>query len=137
MQSVYVIEAEDGLLKIGISKNPRQRLSDLQTGSPRPLRLVHVQECNGVAQIVEQRAHVQLAKYRKEGEWFEIDRAVAIDAIEQIAATYCEDVADQKSNVDRIKITCPRCARHRTLYLTIAERSKLFRCRGCNTRFTL
>ena len=39
---VYVIEGQAGHHKIGVSRDPIQRLSELQTGSPVPLKFAYI-----------------------------------------------------------------------------------------------
>jgi hypothetical protein len=42
MKYVYLLKSyESGYYKIGISKNPRARISSLQTGNPERIELVH------------------------------------------------------------------------------------------------
>lgn len=70
-QQVYVIQHELGLYKIGISQNPKKRLSGLQTGSPFKLSLVQTE--NPVdAGRVEKYLHDKLSRYHFRGEWFDL-----------------------------------------------------------------
>ncbi len=54
-------------VKIGKSDNPRQRLSDLQTGNEDPLEIIL--ELPG-AEMVEQQLHAYFDGSRIRGEWF-------------------------------------------------------------------
>jgi hypothetical protein len=74
--SVYVIYAVGTRhLKIGYGTEPRKRLTELQMGSPVPLRLLWSQVCHDAA-AVERSLHKQCAQYRLRGEWFELPKNV-------------------------------------------------------------
>ena len=65
---VYFIQrGGDGPVKIGFSKNPKGRLSSLQTGIPERLHLLGIVD-GGKAE--EQRLHRYFAAYGIQGEWF-------------------------------------------------------------------
>ena len=73
MQHLYIIQSDKtGAIKIGRSKNPENRLKQLQTGSPYKLKLLLVVEGRG---DLEKRLHQKLDKWkqRRNGEWFEFD----------------------------------------------------------------
>lgn len=59
-------EGDDGPVKVGRSTSPLSRLSELQCGNPRPLRLVHAWP--GVGH--EDRLHRAHADLHVSGEWF-------------------------------------------------------------------
>jgi hypothetical protein len=65
---VYFIQAENGLIKIGVSESPHGRLQALQTGSPVRLRLVGM--IAGAGASGEAELHAKFAEYREHGEWF-------------------------------------------------------------------
>jgi hypothetical protein len=67
---LYFIEAV-GLkrVKIGVSKDPEERLKQLQTGSP--ISLSMVAKCPGDVNI-ERSLHKKLSEYRVDGEWFHL-----------------------------------------------------------------
>ena len=70
---LYIIQSDiTGDIKIGRSNNPKSRLKQLQTGSPKKLKLL-VEIPN--AGHYEKRLHQKLSKYktRKKGEWFTFD----------------------------------------------------------------
>jgi hypothetical protein len=67
--NIYFVQAGDiGQIKIGVSKDPRMRLSGLQTGNPNKLRLLWF--CPYDKQKAESNVHNLLAEYRLAGEWF-------------------------------------------------------------------
>lgn len=66
---LYVIQAEDGgPVKIGVSRNPANRLSQLQSAHHKPLRIVDSFEGS---YATEKRIHERLSEKRLSGEWFE------------------------------------------------------------------
>ena len=70
---LYVIQSDvTGAIKIGISKNPKSRLRQLQTGSPYELKLLTI--VNGRGDL-EKPLHESLKPYKQacKGEWFDFD----------------------------------------------------------------
>ena len=79
---VYVISGEHGRQKIGCSNHPKQRIRELQTGSPYPLKFEFVGEAvDDVGGQIEVEAHFMLAQHRAEGEWFVVPPDVAVTAV--------------------------------------------------------
>ena len=76
---VYFIQSDDGRVKIGFARQPSQRLKELQTGSPRRLRLVGL-ALGGPA--TERHLHRLFSDFRIAGEWFHPHELV-IEAIRQ------------------------------------------------------
>jgi hypothetical protein len=65
---VYVVQAEgDEPIKVGRAIDVHKRLSGLQTGNPRPLKLLYVFPDDGE---LEWQLHRRLKKARMLGEWF-------------------------------------------------------------------
>lgn len=71
MAFVYAIEC-DGLVKIGVAKNPHSRLAALQTGNPHPMTLLAFRDFEWRAQayLVESGIHDELRNQHVAGEWF-------------------------------------------------------------------
>jgi hypothetical protein len=67
-RSVYFIQAENGLIKIGIADNVEQRLVQLQTMSPLSLKIVGV--IPGAGSTGEAALHERFGIQRSHGEWF-------------------------------------------------------------------
>jgi hypothetical protein len=87
MSYIYLIK--DSLssdYKIGKANNPIKRLSQLQTGSPNKLEIIHIYRSD-LATKIEKALHNTYSSYRKEGEWFEIDLS-----IEQKFLNECEKI---------------------------------------------
>lgn len=87
---LYLITSESGLVKIGTSKSPEERLRTLQTGSPEKLHLSFLIELPDpkAAYQLESQLHLYYAFYRKDGEWYRISASSIIKDIE-----YCLKVA--------------------------------------------
>jgi len=89
MRSVYLIRGNDGKYKIGIAKNPKQRIKQLQTGNSDKLVIIETYESENASKI-ESALHNQLAHLRNEGEWFDLsvsDEVSFIDKCKQIDKT--------------------------------------------------
>jgi hypothetical protein len=80
-QRLYVIADSEGLHKVGISNDPSHRLAQLQTGSPRLLRLVYQTKPAAQAIDIESAAHRILKRYATHGEWFNCSSGQAVDAV--------------------------------------------------------
>jgi hypothetical protein len=89
---VYVIEGESGHHKIGVSRDPIQRLSQLQTGSHVPLKFAYIGVTPGSGYDIEGRAHELLDAHRKEGEWFLVPASIAIGATLEAASRLGEPI---------------------------------------------
>lgn len=80
MAYVYVISAEPGVHKIGLTEDVKARRSALQTGHYKRLKVEFSLKTDTAAKV-ERYAHDQLASKRLEGEWFAVDAATAIRAV--------------------------------------------------------
>lgn len=78
---VYVISGDHGRQKIGVSDDPLQRIRDLQTGSPFPLKFEFIGRTDGTGFDVEGEAHFMLHQHRQVGEWFVVPPEMAIAAV--------------------------------------------------------
>jgi len=84
---VYVVQGTHGLVKIGVSQDPNQRLAALQTGSPFPLTMPYISATPGTGFDIEAEAHRLLDQHRVQGEWFSVRPSRAVEAIGQAAAS--------------------------------------------------
>ena len=72
MKHVYLIQSlEDGYYKIGVSKHPKKRVKQLQTGNSSELKLVESFESE-YPHLVERALQRRYDYLKKEGEWFDI-----------------------------------------------------------------
>ena len=71
---VYFIQDEQAATKIGISGDPAQRVTTLQTGHPEPLHLWRTIRCRSAAdaRAVERDLHAYFELQRMNGEWFDL-----------------------------------------------------------------
>ena len=70
---VYFAHAQGGKVKVGMSSDPLERISDLNTASPYPISLVcsFVQDNRTKAFEKEHYLHLLLKPFRQHGEWFD------------------------------------------------------------------
>lgn len=75
---LYVIKSGDSAYKVGISVDPKRRLSQIQTGNHNPLRLIMQIpfESGREARSVESIIHEKIKAYNSSGEWFKIQSGV-------------------------------------------------------------
>lgn len=80
---VYIIGAQDGPVKVGITTSLLSRLRSLQTGSSHKLELLYVYTALTRADAVkmEQWFHEVHAENRLEGEWFDLSAELAIEGL--------------------------------------------------------
>ena len=71
MTSVYLIRGNNGKYKIGISKNPKERIRALQTGNSEQLKIIETYESEN-AGTIEFALHAQYSHVKKTGEWFDL-----------------------------------------------------------------
>jgi hypothetical protein len=76
---VYVIKSESGQIKVGRSNDPKIRRQNLQTGSPFPLAIFHIEPCSpALAQKAEECARQMLSPHNVRAEWFDCTAEQAI-----------------------------------------------------------
>lgn len=71
MKYVYLIESTDNTYKIGNTKNPPNRLKQVQTGNGNKLSIKHLFMSNFPTKL-ETALHNKFNIERKEGEWFSL-----------------------------------------------------------------
>lgn len=72
MKYIYLIQSqEDGYYKIGVSKHPKKRVKQLQTGNSSELKLVESYQSEH-AHKVEKALQRRYSHMKKEGEWFDL-----------------------------------------------------------------
>jgi len=72
MKYIYLIQSlEDGYYKIGVSKHPKKRVKQLQTGNSSELKLVETYQSEH-ANKIEKSLHRRYSYLKKEGEWFDM-----------------------------------------------------------------
>jgi hypothetical protein len=68
---VYLAKCQN-YYKIGKSKNPEQRIAEIQTCSPFAIRLIHILPAKNMDRL-ESNLHKKFDHLRIKGEWFELD----------------------------------------------------------------
>ena len=63
----FIQEGENGLIKIGYSHSPERRLAKLQTGNPKPLKIIMTLDGDLDFESV---LHQKFDDFRADGEWF-------------------------------------------------------------------
>ena len=109
---IYAIECgENGPVKFGFAANPKQRLSELQTGNRERLGML---VCVDLPNSFEKQIHAWLSKHRMRGEWF----------------TRCDDVESVISDlVIRSKLDGNKCFPDNTGYTAMFLNTKVV-CEG-------
>lgn len=87
---VYIIQAGDkkgAPIKVGVSENPEKRLTQLQTGNPKVLRLLMTFECNDKhhAFKLEKTLHFMLRGQGILNEWFSCSRSKVTKMLNKIS----------------------------------------------------
>jgi hypothetical protein len=83
MKYIYLIQSlENSYYKIGVSKHPKKRLKQLQTGNSSELKLVEIYQSEFAHQIEKtlQRRYLHL---HKEGEWFDMGISNEVSFIQE------------------------------------------------------
>lgn len=67
MKVYFILDSESNAVKIGKANNIHERLSDLQTGNPNTLRLIHQIDCESeeLSFLLEQTLHKKFNEFRK------------------------------------------------------------------------
>lgn len=89
---IYIIGSDNPPYKIGISKDPRRRLKELQTGYPQKLRILETRKVDiSRTKLLESVIHKHLDQYKMNGEWFNISLKDAKLHIDFALIRYEED----------------------------------------------
>lgn len=87
-QHIYIAGTEEGPVKVGFSRNPRQRIATLNCASPNDIRLLHCYQVDCNPLHIERAVHSTLHSHRLAGEWFDVDSASAREALLRTANEY-------------------------------------------------
>jgi hypothetical protein len=137
---IYVIASLPGTIKIGVATDPKQRLRELQTGSPIKLVLFDaIQVPKGLAFTLETAVHRRLARHALEGEWllYPPEQAVRV-ILETISGPATREQLDDYRAARAfprrlLRLVCPHCRHFSQTNLTKDEIwARRFRCKACN-----
>lgn len=79
---VYLVKAENGLYKIGKSKNVAQRFKSLKTASPVKLELFLTFQTSDMTQA-EEMLHFIFSEFREIGEWFRLGKEEILEILDR------------------------------------------------------
>jgi len=83
MKYVYLIQSlEDSRYKIGVSKHPKKRVQQLQTGNSSELKLIESYQSEFAYQI-EKTLQRRYSYLKKEGEWFDMSVSNEVSFLEE------------------------------------------------------
>ena len=85
---VYIIKCND-FIKIGLAKNPQQRLSELSVCTPYNLTILRLIETPDMLST-EQALHIKFKEHHHKGEWFRLPP----DCLQQLLAMPTSDILD-------------------------------------------
>jgi len=80
---VYFIRSETGEVKIGVSKDPKKRLSSLQAGNPVTLEILTTRKSNRPYEL-ESKLHSILSDLRVSGEWFDLGNKTPEECLNEV-----------------------------------------------------
>jgi hypothetical protein len=136
MSYVYLIRADNGLYKIGLTSNIERRFNTLRAQSPIPLELIlYVNGEN--ARELERELHDKFSDKRHHGEWFELsDENLAYIRTQDVVYKMTrgeEGIKRFEDSMGRIGYSakCPHCKnRSRTQH---GENILTLECKHCGT----
>lgn len=102
MALYFIIENEDLVnqrIKIGISKDPINRLKTLQTGNSRKLALMGWIDIRSDREL-EKEFHKKYQDFRVVGEWFEINHEIVLELLQEYI--YCSYIAKRVNAGDLV-----------------------------------
>jgi hypothetical protein len=91
---IYVMKGGNGLCKVGITVNPNGRLAQLRSSVFFPIDFAWIGAPKGDTIAIEREAHRMLDKYRRQGEWFQIEADAAVGAVHAAAFRLGQPVLD-------------------------------------------
>lgn len=77
--NIYIIQKKNKLVKIGISKNPKQRISAIETHNGEKSINIFISEKLKNYMEIEKLMHTYFKEFRVLGEWFNIDFDEAVE----------------------------------------------------------
>lgn len=87
---IYVIENENGRIKIGVASNPNIRKSTIQNiGGYKVVKMFCTPSCSNPYEV-EKTLHNLFISQRKCGEWFDVDFNTAVEAAKKVFSKQAE-----------------------------------------------
>lgn len=105
-RSLYVVLAEDGLVKIGVTKNICHRVKGIRnSGHGKVINYFVTEKCKN-SYSIEKMIHDELKKYMISGEWFNIPYKSAVDYVKKIFDIYTDKCKESISNQGKSVYAC-------------------------------
>jgi hypothetical protein len=83
---VYVVRGDHNLVKVGVTTNPRARLTTLRTSSAFPIDYSYIAVApDNSGPLIEGAAHALLERHCVNGEWFDVAPEMAVAALSAAA----------------------------------------------------
>lgn len=137
MAFIYLMASAHNVIKIGLAKDVAKRRRTLQIGQPFDLKVLHRLEVSDDAALeVERAIHKRLKRYRIRGEWFRLERGLAISTAERVASQFAKDRTighPDDSDTALAKLTCKSCGHSGEAKVRPVHRHK-FKCSKCGGR---
>jgi|GEM_PF-3473475 len=92
---VYVIETDNGLVKIGVSQSPKARIKTIEKTGGHIIVNQYISEPCKIAQMIELSAHKSFQAKRKIGEYFTCTFDEAVAQVERLIKQLSAEVAPE------------------------------------------
>lgn len=110
MAFIYLIASGRNIIKVGMATDVRQRVMELQIGTPFNLQVLHkIEVAAEYALKLEKLIHRRLKRYRMRGEWFRVEHDIAIRIAERAANQFAKDVTIANEEEDRTTLATLEC----------------------------
>jgi hypothetical protein len=86
---VYILESEEGPVKIGISGDPEKRVREISLASGRRFTRVFISPKVSRNAEIEAMLHQRFKEHRRPGEWFDVRFDDAVGALHEIGPALC------------------------------------------------
>lgn len=90
MKRIYVLENENGLVKIGVSKTVESRVNTLSKQGGFTVKNLYFTELCSNHFNIERIIHVNLSECRRNGEWFEVKFEDAVSIVDKYFELYAK-----------------------------------------------
>ena len=105
-RSLYVVLAEDGLVKIGVTKNIYHRVKGIRnSGHGKVVDYFVTEKCKN-SYSIEKMIHDELKECMISGEWFDIPYKSAVDCVKEIFDVYTDKCKESVSNQEKSAYVC-------------------------------
>lgn len=85
---LYIMQSDDGMVKIGVANNVELRRAQIQCGSGHALKIISAHGPFFRSFDIEKNIHRRLAESKKIGEWFDCGLTLAVGAVNHEVAEF-------------------------------------------------